>query len=183
MSVKDVISLACDFTENQELGEALSNNSTLNDEQSLLCENLVKCLNLVNNEVASEYIPLIKCERVKPQEFKVLFSTLTSNVLQIISVRDTLGRKVKFKAYDNYLMAFASEVDIIYQAQPEQLSLDSDFNSNLPDRVYAYGVAREYYFQQTLFDEADVWEDRFKNSLQVLSRKRSEIKVPERRWL
>lgn len=183
MSVKDIIILACDFTENQELGQALTNSSTLDDEQLLLQENLVKCFNLVNNEIASEYIPIIKCERVKPQDFKVEFSNLSNKVLQIISVRDTFGRKVRFKVYDNYLMAFASSVDIIYQTLPDTLLITSEFNSTLPDRVYAYGVAREYYFQQTLFDEADIWEDRFKNSLSVLQRKKSETKIPQRRWL
>ena len=60
MSVKDIIILACEFTENQSLGQALENNSVLDEEQSEICDSLVKCFNLVNNEVASEYVPIVK---------------------------------------------------------------------------------------------------------------------------
>ena len=183
MSVKDIIILACEFTENQSLGQALENNSVLDEEQSEICDSLVKCFNLVNNEVASEYIPIVKWQRVSTTNFKVEYSSLSSKVLHIISVRDSLGRKVKFKAYDSYLMAFANTVDIIYQAEPAELAIDSEFYSTLPNRIYAYGIAREYYFQQTLFDEADIWEERFKNTLSIMARKRSETHIPKRRWL
>ena len=80
-------------------------------------------------------------------------------------------------------MAFANTVDIIYQAEPAELAIDSEFYSTLPNRIYAYGIAREYYFQQTLFDEADIWEERFKNTLSIMARKRSETHIPKRRWL
>lgn len=183
MLVKDIIVLACDFTENEELKTALENNTTLTDEQNLVCENLVKCFNLINNEIASEYIPIIKIESVKPSNFKVEYSNLSSPVRQIIMVKDKYGRKVKFKAYQDYMMAFANEVEITYQAYPTELSLSGQFETTLPERLYAYGIAREYYFIQTLFDEASIWEERFKNSLQVLSRKGSEVKIPQRGWI
>ena len=79
-------------------------------------------------------------------------------------------------------MVFANEVEIIYKTFPTELTLSQSFSSTIPERVYAYGVAREYYFNQTLFDDAEIWEERFKNSLQILTRKKSEIKMPKRRW-
>ena len=183
MSVKDIIILACDFTENKELGKALESNTALTDEQNEIVSELEKCFNLVNNEVASEYFPILKCENIKPINFKVSLSSLSSPVLRVVSVQDSQCRKVKFKVYDNYLMAFANDVNVIYQSLPNDLSINDDFYTTIPNRVYAYGVAREYYFLHTLFDEADIWEERFKDVLSILQGRRSEVRIPQRRFL
>lgn len=183
MSVKDIIILACDFTENKEIGEALENNSTLTDEQNAIVNDLVKCFNLINNEIASEYFPIIKCENAKTENFKINLSSLSNSVLRVIAVQDYYGRKIKFKIYDDYIMAIANNVNVIYQSLPGNLSLSDEFFTTLPNRVYAYGIAREYYFLQTLFDEADVWEERFKDVLSILQGKRNEIRMPQRRFL
>ena len=87
MLVKDIIALACDFTENSDLKKALEENTSLTDEQNVLCDSLVKCFNLVNNEIASEYIPHIKSETIKTQDFRIDFSSLSYSPCQIISVR------------------------------------------------------------------------------------------------
>ena len=85
--------------------------------------------------------------------------------------------------FDDYIIAMANVVEVVYTTLPQELTLQSQFSSVLPERVYAYGIAREYYFLQTLFDDADIWEERFKNTLQVLQRKRSDTVMPRRRWL
>ena len=182
MLVKDVIILACEFTENNELAKSLSNNN-LDEDQSLIVDSLVKCFNLVNNEICSEYMPLIKQEKVQMQDFKCQYSQLSNKVLDIISVVDRRGNKVKFKCFDNYFIAFANEVYVKYTYVSQDSHLEDEIFTTIPERVYAYGVAREFYFMQTLFDEADVWEERFKNSLSILTRKKNEIIMPRRRWI
>ncbi len=183
MLVKDIIILACDFTENQSLGKALEENSSLTAEQTLVCDSLVKCFNLVNSEIASDYIPILKNEEIKPTDFKINFSEFSSSPYQIVSVKDKNGRNVRFKVFDSYIMAFANIVNVTYTTLPSAMALTSEFATVLPERVYAYGVAREFYFQQTLFDDADIWEERFKDALQVFSRKKSDVVMPKRRWL
>lgn len=183
MLVKDIIVLACDFTENEELGKAIKNSDSLTDEQNSICDSLVKCFNLIYNEIASEYLPIIKVEKVKPVGSRVEYSTLSGDVCQILSISDCSGERLKFKAFQDYVMVDANEIEIIYQVYPSELTLSSEFDTTLTERIFAYGIAREYYFMQTLFDEADIWEERFKNSLQVLSRKKSEVKMPRRRWI
>lgn len=183
MLVKDIIKIACGFIGQTSLKEALESNSALSEDEQLICDSLVNFFNLAYNEVACEYIPIYRRERVKCEDFKVNYSSLTEAPLQIISVKDMSGRKVKFKAFDDHLVAIASQVDILYTVQPEKCEPTDTFSSSLPERVYAYAIAREYYFMQTLFDEADVWEERFKNSLQVLQREKREIVMPRRRWV
>ncbi len=183
MLVKDIIKIACSFIGQTSLEKALDEEATLSEDEQLICDSLVNFFNLVYNEVACEYIPIYNKERVKCEDFKVKFSSLTENPLQIISVKDICGRKVKFKVFDDHLVAIASAVDVLYSVQPKSYQLSDTVASCLPMRVYAYGIAREYYFLQTLFDEADVWEERFKNSLHVLQREKREIRMPRRRWI
>lgn len=182
MQVKDIIKLACSFTENEGLVSGIENNN-LTSAQSLIVDSLVNCFNLVNNEIATQYIPYLKKESFQTSSFKVYFSSFTGSINEIISVKDSKGKNIKYKIFDDYIVALANEVEIVYSVKPQTLSLSSTFTSLIPERVYAYGIAREYYFIQTLFDDANIWENRFKDSLKVLSRKKSEILMPSRRWL
>lgn len=182
MQVKDIIKLACAFTENEELVSGIENNNLTSD-QTLIVDCLVNCFNLVNNEIATQYIPYLKKETFQTNGFKIYFSSFTGDVNEIISVKDKKGKNIKYKIFDNYIVAVASEVEIVYSTKPQVLSISSTITSLIPERVFAYGIAREYYFIQTLFDDANVWENRFKESLKVLSRKKSDISMPVRRWI
>lgn len=182
MLVKDIIKLVCKFTENEELEEAIEENS-LTDEQTLLVESLVNGFNLVNNEIASEYLPYLKSKSMQTDNFKIKYSDFDEKLCEIISIKDKNGKNLKFKKFDDHIMVFANSVQVIYSIYPQNLTLEDEFESLLPERVYAYGVAREYFFIKTLFDDADIWEERFKNSLQVLVRKKSDIIMPRRRWI
>ena len=123
MLVKDIIKLACSFIGQTSLEKALDEEATLSEDEQLICDSLVNFFNLVYNEVACEYIPIYNKERVKCEDFKVKFSSLTENPLQIISVKDICGRKVKFKVFDDHLVAIASAVDVLYSVQPKSYQL------------------------------------------------------------
>lgn len=183
MLVKDIISLACDFTEHEEIATKIKNEQTLTEEETLVEESLVNCLNLVRDEIALSAVPLVMSKEVKTEDFKIEYSSLTGKVLDIVNVTDTKGRSVKYKKFDNYLLAFASNVIVTYKAQPEKLTYQSEFVSVLPERVYAYGVAREFYFLRSLFDDADIWQARFEDALNLLLGNKREIRLPRRRWI
>ena len=182
MLVKDIIKIACSFTDNNELASALDGNS-LTQDQTLIRDCLVNCFNLVNNEIASEYLPYLKSETIETDNFKINFTSFSEKLREIISIKDSYGNNVKYKVFESYVMVFFFYVTICYSFLPSSLSISSQFSSLLPERVFAYGIAREYYLGQALFDDADIWEKRFKNALMVLIRKKSEIVMPKRRWI
>ncbi len=183
MLVKDVILKACDFIENEELAQAIISSSQLDQENQNVLDKLVKCFNLVRNEIVCEYMPIVKMEKVISCENKILFSQLSGKVVDIISVKDKFGENVKFKLYDDYIMVEGQEVFVYYNTLPEELNIDGQFNSTISERVYAYGIVREYYFIQTLYEDAKVWDERFKNSIQTFERKKGETIIPRRRWI
>ena len=75
------------------------------------------------------------------------------------------------------------DVEVIYSTPALELKEDEEFTSNLPERIFAYGVAREYFFIKNLYEDANIWEERFKGSLQIMLRRKSEVKIPRRSWI
>ena len=77
MLVKDVIIKACDFIDNDSLSELLKNNLSLSDELQDMLNKLIKCFNLVRNEIASEYLPIVKIDVVRPSKNKIELTALS----------------------------------------------------------------------------------------------------------
>lgn len=186
MKVKDIIKIACDYIGCDDIVSKLElSEPNLSENQQKTVNNLVKCLNLVQNEIATEFIPLSTIEEVKAQDFKVLYSSFSKKPIAIVDARDKFYRRVRFRAFADYLMIYAASAKVKYYYQPAEItSCEQDLTEALvPMRTYAYGVVREYYLQQSLSDEADIFEVRFKDSIEVFSRKKNQICMPRRRWL
>lgn len=183
MLVNDILIKVLQIMEKHDIIASMKAGDVLVNEQLEEVSVYINCLNNVRNEIATEYIPNVKIEKVKTQNGRVDYSSLSKNVIEILSVKDSLGDKLTFDAFDDYLLVSASEVEITYNASPEEVTYNDKFSSTIPERVYAYGVIREFYFIQALYEDASIWEARFKNSLQALERKKTETVIPRRRWL
>lgn len=182
MLVKDIILKVCDLLEKPELADAINSSEQLTQEQNEEVEKFVKCLNLVRNEVATEMIPNAKMETILTEDGRIDFQTLSSDVIEILSVKDGMGNSINYDSFPDHILTTEGKVKIKYNASPEELNYSSEFSSTLPQRVWAYGVVREYYFIQSLYQDASVWDERFKNSIQALTSKKSETVIPRRRW-
>lgn len=186
MNVKDIIKTVCGFIGHDEIASKIEQSEpSFTQSEQKITKNLLKCLNLVQNEIASQYIPLCTVEEVKAKDFKVEYSSFSKKPIAIISVRDKYNRLVHFKPFCDYLMIYASKANVKYNFLPDQItSLDEEMSQPLvPIHIYAYGVAREYFLQQALSDDADIFEKRFKDSLEVFARRKSNAILPKRRWL
>lgn len=183
MKVKDVILKACDFIGKDDLSLVLSSSAQLSDEQQVLSDNLVKYFNLVRQEIANEFQPIMQAERFTVKNFKLSFSDFSKSVQEIYAVKDKFGRNVNYKIFEDYIFVCGKDVEVIYSSAPEELSLEGELSSNLPERIFAYGVAREYYFIHNLYEDANIWEGRFKGALEIMLRRKSEIRIPQRRWI
>ena len=184
MKVKDIITLASDFCHEDELASSLrAEGGTLSTDGQAKADSLVRCFNLVYEEVSSSYLPIVKIEKVQTSDGKVMFSSLSQKVVDVIEVRNGHGRKIKFRKFDSYIFALADTVEVYYKTLPATLALTGEFSSLLPERVFAYGVAREYFYLTGMDDEAEIYDNRFKDSLLVLLGKNKEVVMPARGWI
>ncbi|MBP3345303.1 MAG: hypothetical protein J6K97_03780 [Clostridia bacterium] len=182
MYIKDIILKSCDFIGKSELGQNLENGSLTEEEQCEI-DGLVKSFNLIVEEIASQYQPIMQTEKFIVKNFKLEFSTFSKPVCEIYSIKDKFGRNVNYKIFDGYIFVCGKEVDVIYSTYPQTLSLEDEIDFKLPERIFAYGVAREYFFANNLYEDANMWEERFKGALSIMLRRKSEVRMPRRRWI
>ena len=187
MEIKNVIKLTCLF-----LGKDYDNLSSLGGTQTETeaetkdLNFLLRCLNLSYLDVASDYIPLHTTETVEPTNGKIFFNSLTKKLNEIKSVNEN-GFRVKYLMYSDCIKLDAKKVEITYSFIPDELTTLSStmetFSNKVSERVLAYGTAMEYCFISGLYDDAQIWEKRFKDALLIKSTKKSEKKLPNRRWI
>ena len=209
MKVKDVISLACVFLNKQELletslfvAEDASNSQTSEasttqtesetqtvasptDEEQKEIDLLVRCLNLVVGEICCDYIPLVEREIVEVENGKFEFSKLKKIAMEILAIRNEAGDKVRCKLNPSFVALENGKYEIEYSFVPEALTLEDDmpaFYCRVADRVFAYGVAMEYSLLSSLYDEMDIWQTRFRDGLEIATKKHSEKRLPRRGW-
>lgn len=188
MEIINILKNACVFLKKDELLEIteLGGEETSTEAQQKELNLLFRCLNLVYNSVATDYIPLIKTENITSINGEILFSSLGEKILDVKRIEDKYGIRVNYKLYPDKILTIDGEVNITYSYEPEELeeltSTMESFSEKINERVIAYGVAMEYSFISGLHDDASIWEKRFKDSLQIASRKKAEMRLPNRRW-
>lgn len=189
MKTKQVLNLVCTFLGKEDLltcpyfsgsGENLTS-----DEQKEL-DILLRCLNLITSEISTEYLPIYKTKDITMTNGEYNLKDIDENIFQIIKLEDEYSGKIKFRIFGDKLKANATTCKITYTSFAPKSTLDGDvetFSCVMPDRVLAYGTAMEYCFISSLYDDATLWESRYKNSLLCLSQKKHNVVMPKRRWL
>ena len=192
MEVKDILKLAIVFLDKKELLEDETFLTTLpedyvsSEKRQQEINHLLLCFNLVYNEIARDYMPLLQKEEIEFVDDKFSYNSLQKVLLDVVSLKNLNHKNLKYKMYPTYLYAKAQKAIIEYFYEPDNLEVDDEienFGGRIPARVFAYGVAMEYSFLSSQSTEALIWEQRYKESLLVISRKKSEIVLPSRRWI
>ena len=189
MKTKQVLSLACMFLGKEELLECeyftKTNDYNLTEGEAKELDYLKRCLYLITNEISTDYLSIYAEKNIEFSSGKLEIEKIDSNIYEIIKITDTNGKNIKFKIYDNVVYANVQSAIIKYTKFAKNVELDGeceDFSGRIPDRVLAYGVAMEYSFISSLFDDATIWESRYKNALLILANKKTNIIMPKRSW-
>lgn len=146
---------------------------------------LIRCFNLSYSEIATDYLPLINYETIEVTNKNFDLSKLSKKFFKLIKLEDKNSFDVKYTIYNNTLVAKDGEYNIIYCYLPSFASLNSDvedFNGKIVDRVFAYGLCKEYCYISGLYDEAESFKVKFEESLKALNSNKKNIVLPKRRW-
>lgn len=194
MKVIEVIKDACIYlTKEEELNYLVKkeNNSEVDfDEEKLkeIINNtdlLVKCFNFVLNTLCSEYLKLKDKVVVHTNTGKIAYSEISDfNILNIISIEDDMGNSVPFADYGGEVVLSAiGRYKITYTYCFDDMDIDTSINEiTIPAKTLAYGVASEYLYINKLYDDAAIWDTRFKNSLSNLLSNKKQLYIKPRRW-
>lgn len=147
--------------------------------------NILRCANLVCAEVASEYFPLKTQQFFVTNDGKIPFDDFLHSPIDIhaVSVNE---KKCSFKIYPSEVITDTGKVLIDYTYLPENVALNGELDyseGKLHSRTIAYGTASEYCLISGMYEEALIWDKRYKDSLINTNRTLRSFKLPKRRWI
>ena len=166
ISIKDVVLLAAEFVGVKEkVDNYLS--GVMDDEHQRLIDGLVCCYNVVENELAVDYLPLVKEEQMTAKDGKIAYADLSQKAAYIIGVFDERGNAVVHKRMAAWIAVDAGKYVVRYAALPaaKSFSDDSEYSVGVSERMLAYGVAAEYCLHKGLSAESAAWEKKYKKAV------------------
>ena len=188
MTAKEIIKNVCIYLGKEEILNSNfyeTSGQDLTIEQQKDVDKMIDCLNYITEELATEYLPILRTKQIELSEGKVDLVKIDENLQEIISVKTFSGKTLKYAITNEKMICLASRVEITYKVYPNKITINSNaenFGGKISARVIAYGVASEYCFLEMLYDDATLWETRYKNALLVAQRKKGELKLKKRGW-
>ncbi|MBR2647134.1 MAG: hypothetical protein IKD47_06230 [Clostridia bacterium] len=130
-------------------------------------ELLLDCYNMVENELALDYLPLYAEEEVETQTGVVPYSIFSRKAVRILRVSDEWENSAKFTLFPEYLKTQQGKVKVAYTYTPEKKTIDdnSDYLVQASVRLLAYGVAAEYCLASGMYEDAAVWDKKYKDAI------------------
>lgn len=148
-------------------------------------ESLLQCFNRVENELALDYLPLYAEEVADTSTGRIDYASLSKAAVRIVRVTDENGDLVKYQLFSAYLKAEKpGKLTVTYTYAPAAKTLNdsSDFTLRASVRLIAYGMAAEYCLCKGLFEEAAVWDRKYKDGIEAAYRARPSKTMRLRRW-
>ena len=182
MTVKEVIKEAAEIVGAEKVKAYIDDEVSGGERQT---EVLLRCFNIVENELALDYLPL-KCEETfQSQTGAIDYAALSKKAVRILSVKDESGNSVPFKTFPDHLKTQAGVLQVLYSYLPEEkaLSGESDFKTLASKRLFAYGVAAEYCLSCGLYEEAAVWDKKYKEAIAAVYKMHPPKRIASRRWI
>ena len=146
---------------------------------------LLNCCNFVYEELFRDYATSLRKTVVEVCDGFV--DTSVYKMCRVISLVDAEGCDVKYRYADGGLyVEMDGKYNLCYARLPDVLGWGEEVRMPSPritERMFVYGVVREYYAVTGDWALAKQWDARFKDALQVAGVKTSSMRLPVRRWL
>jgi len=186
MEVKNIIKKICSLINDDQLLLAIENN-TFTDDQQKEINLLVECVNLTNVNIATNYSKLIETKTINNYSGVIKYSSLTNEAIySIVCVKNENGRDLDFSLTTSGINTKKGTVSVKYSYFPKDVeyydSIDN-YPTKISERDFVYGAISEYLYAKGVFNEAQVWEERFKNEMQSKLRAQKNIRLRTSRWI
>ncbi len=181
MTVKEVLYQAALLVGATDAATFLDGSSTAGENEANV---LLRCLNFVENEVALDYLPLCSEETFESETGVIPFEKLALAATRIVSVKDESGNSVAFKSFPDYIKTQPGKVTVAYTYTPKEKALgdEMEYSRLASKRLFAYGVAAEYCLACGLYEEAAVWDKKYKEAIGAAYEAHPPRRLASRRW-
>lgn len=190
MKIKNILKIASIFINlEKEFKDIIEDADVIvNEEIQAEFDVLLKALNLAYLGIC-DYVPITRCKEIEVgPEGEILFSSIDENIKEILKIKDAkFNRNVKYLECEGCLVLKSKpqKISILYSAYPETLTSQSElnfFNGKVSEKCFALAVAAEYFYIKAFYDEAEMYDKRFKDILRIETRRKTPVFIPKRRW-
>lgn len=185
MQIKEVVRMAALLKGREDVVKYLDTNTDMVSEETLVATaTLVDLVNLVINELATSFVPLVKVEQKTPDyNGRIYYKNLSQTPLKILKVTDLSGKAVECLQSIEYIKV-QSTVQIEYEYLPKNATIAEQCpysEKEISLAVLAFGVAAEFSIVEGSFEEAVMWHKRFEEGVKAIVIPKS-CRLKERRW-
>ena len=149
---------------------------------------LLRCYNLVENEVALDYFPLKREEKVCVRGGMIPFARLDYAPVTVLAVEED-GKPLSFELRPARILLPKSDgerrVTVVYSYSPKEKRFcdKSEFGGRISCRLLSFGVACEFCLTSGQYAEAATWEKKYREALRAANVLRKRLSVRSRRWV
>lgn len=146
---------------------------------------LMHCVNVIINEIVSDYIPVFKVEEIDVVDGKYPIDSLSSKLLAIRNIKYKNGNNVKFSIENKHIVLPNGKFSIKYSYLPSSYTFDdeiTELDSQITERVIVCGVVSEYYYLSGLYSEAELWRSKFEGGINSACKRLTNIIMRGRIW-
>ena len=92
---------------------------------------------------------------------------------------------MKFSVFPEYLKTDVGKVKIRYTYTPEEKVIkdDSDYVLYVSQRLFVYGILAEYCLGEGMFEEAAVWDKKYKDAIRAACKAVPCTRIKSRKWV
>ena len=145
---------------------------------------LSQCVGYCEKELACDYFPLTASQFFEKNSAD--FTEFERPVHEVRKVKDGDGDSVDFvNTPDGVVANTHGCMTVEYSYLPEKKGYADRLeigNSKVDERLVAYGAIAEYMFLTGMYDEASMWDKRYKDLIQTTLYPNRSIRIPQRRW-
>lgn len=187
MTINSAIYTSAMFLQLDQVCLALDDETEMDDDTKREIDLLLRCANLVLNEISCAYYPLKTTQKVQAKGRYINYCDLEKPLVDTYSIKSSAGENLRFSEYYDRIYVYGesdSEFEIEYSYPCPQMQLGDEIpyeSQRVSERILAYGTVCEYYVASGMSAEASVWQKRYYNALEQSKSKREKV-VKARRW-
>lgn len=185
MKVREIISCALTLLGRSDIASVLSSGEQVGWTDQETVNTLLYCFNAVENELARNYIPLVRSEKMTSKNNKFYFSSFWFRPIKIKKVFAD-GKSVPFTVNGDHVYIEANAVDIEYEYAPSRKDIDggSDYDENVAFGIIPFGMAEEYSYINGEAEAGEMWKGKYRDMIDNIQRTLPECAhIPPRRWV
>ena len=148
-------------------------------------EMLLQCFNIVQQDLALDYFPLTAEDTLFSFSGRLEFSNMTHSPVRILGLKDGNGKELEYSLFPTYLQAQIGPLTVTYTYTPEDKGINEqcECGTLASELMFLYGTLAQYTLVQGLFEEAVVWDKKYKKAIEDAYSMQTSKRLKSRRWV